>query len=1060
MNLAKLTINKIDKANLKIEVYRLLPQDLAEIDDFYLLTDLQREKYLFATIDQDKYFEANFTDEIVLYDVDKYTYDHTTKFERESVGVQYHSFLSESMFSYEPIIKENTDSFVITSYYNANPINPTEGSIKITYFLVVKRVFMQSTQPECTEQTIKVQGFTNTLDRNTGVFTIYVPGLYQLVIKRSKENNRLIQYGDKYYYVLPALDFDFSNSGVWKKTIQQYCRKLGGKLMIINSHQELAIANYMAQQFTTNNSSNAGYVYVDFGIKPFNPVSPETIKLRNLTDAQINKLSENYNYVKLTSMYQYTNKQQSFLISSGLSGNPCVGYCDPTTNLPFIIEFEKRDFETQCNALLKDLYENSSLMKFGSFAEADGFPASDYCVLPEDIKQREYKYENGYLIGWYNRHCLLCFLTNQKFTSYVHSATFTSPASSHEPDDDCFVMVVSAVDSNEIYCYDTLSFVIKLNNDQTHCGVPAEVQCALVYNVFLPNQMILKEDETMWQVSSPTRGNTNNWNGYAKGMAIKAIKTDERIDIYRTDIRRADDPDQFERIDPDISSPVLSMSFSEILSRTGIDFTEGYLGYGNISQAEAHIKNIDITAEDADVMNDLKSKQLEYIAATDKQDIELETNDKTDYLYETYQSEVGITQGVYNNNPSPNSVMNGIYTASMASTYYNTYKNTYKIGNECYKYYSNGEFNCFSTPPVAIIKDKLYSFCYDRDYYQHGFGNFYQAAIYDNLVNTYNDKMANNWDVNLYYANKDLKDSPQIVIIDDAYYLSIPNIFREDIQGEYKNFTQDVTYYTLAFENVGTEEDEKWDAVKNKTKSMNITKKREARIDSICINISEDTSFGYSFILARPSDEDNHLDLYNLKSKNELTEDDYLNRRFLNYDMLKIKYYYTNVDPNPDSNMKFNIFYYDENYTYDNILIKLASKDKWEENLENHGYIGKWFGNLDIGVFGYQRWSLPKTIGRYTIPYNKLKGNMGNWSPTYHNYPNIKNFVPSIYSFCTMNNGARLSYEDFGLETNIYDYRIKEENDDEIILEDIVELGNFHTYSMCDESGGKAIIVG
>ena len=36
-----------------------------------------------------------------------------------------------------------------------------------------------------------------------------------------------------------------------------------------------------------------------------------------------------------------------------------IGYCNPDTNLPFIIEFDKYEFDRQSNALLKDLYENS-----------------------------------------------------------------------------------------------------------------------------------------------------------------------------------------------------------------------------------------------------------------------------------------------------------------------------------------------------------------------------------------------------------------------------------------------------------------------------------------------------------------------------------------------------------------------------------------------------------------------------------------------------------------------------------------------------------------------------
>ena len=998
MNLAKITIQKINQPNLKIEVYRVFEEEDKHIENFYLLTDVEKQKYHFVTIDQDKYFEANFnTEEIVLYDIDKTTYETSTKFTRESVGVQYHSFLSDDLLSNEPVIEKAQDSFVLDIYCNTN-VN-VNNDVHIKYYLVVKKVFMQSVQPETREETISVSGFTYRYNQDNYKLTLYIPGTYEITINRVKENNRLVQYGDKYYYVLPALDFKSNNV---KREIQAYCKKLGGSLMIINTKQELALANYLAQTFTNRDNPKYGYVYCDIILKPFNPQKTATIKMTDISSVNL----EDLKYAKLTEMKRTKNSDVRFLVSSGSDSNPSIGYCDPSVNLPFIIEFDKTDFETKSNALLKNLYENSELIKFGNF-NADGMPGSDFCVLPENIKKREYQYQNGYLIGNYNRHCLLCFLTKQKFVGYNHAATFSSPATSHEPDDDCIVMVISALDSEQNYKYDTLSFIVKLNNDQTHCGVPMNVKCALVYNVFLSNQQVLKEDLTF---------TTNSlWNNFKKGMAIKAIKTAEKIDIYRTDMRNNDD--EFDKIDPEQSEPVISMTFAEIESLTGVDFSEGYLGYGNISQAETWIKNIDIVAEDADIMNDLKSQSMEYIAATATTNVTLHANAEGDeYISESYQ-DVIYFDGEYSLNSAE-----GLYDTFAWS---NKTREQYIQSIPHYKQELVSE-NYTGTPsltdidfPVSLMyhapdkKVHLYSHSSSLNAcYMHCFGTYDQAVVYNKLPATYNDKLIFDW--TLRDPNVDVKDSIKLLQIDGNVYLSIPNIFKESIANNYKTFTYDARHYTIYYEEKTDENSGKtyYVPIESKTKYIDRYQKEQANIDVICINYSiwKQSSGGGKVVLSRTCDDNTSLRQFNIPVSNVAPN---LNKKTILMS---------------ETNQ---IFYY-KDFNEDNILIQISDQvSDMEYNT-----------SVTINLAGYQEVFYPNKVNVYNMHY-PTNQELSRWSPKFHAYLNVSNLIKLSW----ITGGIELPSECF----------IKEELEDGIKYKMISPLGISYKYTMSETNNNTTI---
>lgn len=994
MNLVKLTLNKINQKNLKIEVYRVLQADANDFDDFYSLTESERKPYHFVTIDQDAYFQANITEnQIVLYDLDRYTYENVIKYERESVGIIYHSFLSEDILSKKPVISLYQENFVFESYYNQT--YGSNNEIDVKYYVVIKKVFMRSSEPESYEETIQLSGFDCNINGTELVYGI--PSVLKLTINKVKENNRLVKYKDKYYYILPALNVNNNNM---YRLIDGYCKTLGGSLMGINTWQELAIANYLTLMFTKGNGSKRGCAYVRIAIPTYNPTSTSSVNIKDVPLENINL--DDFKKAKLTEMSVDKTNKSPFLMGDYVPGNASIGYCDKSTNLPFIIEFQAAAFEKRSNALLEDLYNNSNLIKFGNYS-ADGMPGADFCVLPEDIKRREYQYRSGYLIGNYNRHCLLCFLTRQKFIGYNHSATFSSPASSHEVDDDCIVMVVSAVDSNEIYKYDTLSFIIKLNNDQTHCGVPKEVQCALVYNVFLSNQKILKEDLTF-----DTR---SNWNDFSYGMAIRAVKTSEDIKLYRTGMRNSND--QLEKIDPDKSSPVITMSFSEIQSMTGIDFSSGYIGYGNISQAETWIKNIDIVAEDADLMNDLKSKSSEYIAAIVTKDVKLSPNDEEEHY------SVAVQEQVYWDNKRYGNYAEGLYDGfvfdkSSNLQYRNNAITSYHYQHN-HKYYNS----LFYTDPKILttgVATPTNRIICGIDKFNQGYdiiGSFDKACVFNKLCAIYNDKIVTNWSL---FSNASIKDTIKLITVNDKRFISVPNIFKKEIHDMYKTFTYDTKLYNIYFNII---DDEYCDPIEAMTFCIDRYQKYTANIDIIIITLRPfSTNLPRTIYLIRTTSVSSpYMSKFNIPYGNQV-DTDHLNKRYINID-------------------SGNVFYY-ENFNDDNILIEIEDSLL----LSNNDYIGFTF-------IGYQHFSSPKKIGNDSIIFNVSNDYQKGWAPNYHRYVNVLT-VPNLKYY--VDDNVSFKDENFDIIT---------ETDSEVIHDALIPLGisyEFETIPVINPSSG--VIVG
>lgn len=240
----------------------------------------------------------------------------------------------------------------------------------------------------------------------------------------------------------------------------------------------------------------------------------------------------------------------------------------------FKVQITRAVIDSGDSNLLEKLYNNSNLLKFDAYGMT---------IIPEEEKPTKWTKENGKIMGITNDSFLLCFLNDKMLGSYTHKVDALSTGS----DDDALVIIISAKSTENNSDYNILSLIIKLNNNQGHCGVPSAVQFALVSNLYKSNQVVLAEDLTFTTIGS--------WSTYQKGIGIKIIKNNTSIDIYRTNMRTEEDPDETSMINEQVSNPVISVSFADIQSETNINYFQGYVGYGNISQDGATFENILLT---------------------------------------------------------------------------------------------------------------------------------------------------------------------------------------------------------------------------------------------------------------------------------------------------------------------------------------------------------------------------------------------------------------------------------------------------------------------------------
>jgi hypothetical protein len=316
------------------------------------------------------------------------------------------------------------------------------------------------------------------------------------------------------------------------------------------------------------------------------------------------KITVDYTYLEEHYQYRGYQRNESDWCRIDLNPNKYHTYSDlqytpselkPTTNLfnktlyfylrPTIkfqgkqIEDTSIDTETEVvSDFLKDLWEASNIIQY--------LRTGEQTVLDETQKQKIWKYDEtlNSIKSKTNDEIFYTFLTDKIYTEYTHSVTINADAE----DNDTIAIVIAAV-KNEDGTYETLTLTTTMNTEQfwNNFGSEKCPQLNLVYNYYQSDyedvnaskQIILATDATftpgeiLWNVTG--------------GMRYKIHKTKKSIKIYRTELGQTADEQISE-------NPVIDISLEDIRNITGVDFTIGVIGYGNVSQAGVYFSDVKI----------------------------------------------------------------------------------------------------------------------------------------------------------------------------------------------------------------------------------------------------------------------------------------------------------------------------------------------------------------------------------------------------------------------------------------------------------------------------------
>lgn len=317
-------------------------------------------------------------------------------------------------------------------------------------------------------------------------------------------------------------------------------------------------------------------------------------------------LSENdkiiVDYTYLEEYYQYRGYQrnESDWCRIDLNPNQYHTYSDlqytpselkPTTNLfnktlyfylrPTLkikgeqVEDKFTEIDTEADSsILKVLWDTTSVIRYNTNGVQDTADKDSTWSYDEDL---------GSIKAITNDYYYYTFLTDKTYTKYDHSVTINSD----DADDDTISIVVAAI-KREDGKYETLSLTTTMNTNQNwnNLGPSGFAQINLVYNYYQSEfgepgagkQKVLASDTTF-------KPDCHAWS-ISGGMRYKICKTSKGyIEVYRTELGQTSDEQLGKK-------PVISISLEDIKKTTGIDFTEGSIGYGNVSQRGVYFSNI------------------------------------------------------------------------------------------------------------------------------------------------------------------------------------------------------------------------------------------------------------------------------------------------------------------------------------------------------------------------------------------------------------------------------------------------------------------------------------
>ena len=185
---------------------------------------------------------------------------------------------------------------------------------------------------------------------------------------------------------------------------------------------------------------------------------------------------------------------------------------------------------------------------------------------------------NGNVTSTTNADEFQCLLTGEDYTVYRHTATLTSTG---DYDNDGVAIILSAIQQNGVW------HTLSLFCDKAGEGhVTGSKGTHIIYDCHTERQRIL---------ASWTHNTSNsNWTTSTK-IGFEIRKDRHKIKVYSSDFYDiGNDCNIYDDSKINLTTPVLSVDLDYIKSTTGIDFSNGKVGYGNISQTGAAIVGINL----------------------------------------------------------------------------------------------------------------------------------------------------------------------------------------------------------------------------------------------------------------------------------------------------------------------------------------------------------------------------------------------------------------------------------------------------------------------------------
>jgi hypothetical protein len=239
---------------------------------------------------------------------------------------------------------------------------------------------------------------------------------------------------------------------------------------------------------------------------------------------------------------------------------------------------------------LLDIYNAADVIRCGDGTDD---VAVGTTVLTGEDRYIAWNVENGVAKSNSNTSCHDIFLTQQKYIIYRHRCTFTIFGPQNEDpeyDNDAITTIISAVKDSSGKLH-TLSLVCSKSSEGI-VRVPV-AGFSIVYNYCMPGMKFLATHAM--DVTNPSYTDAYQANAWTEDnkINIDVRKDRKNIYIYSSEFYQLDGFN-FDESKTDLERERMHISLSSIKAQTGIDFTEGSIGYGNCSQYGATVIGIDV----------------------------------------------------------------------------------------------------------------------------------------------------------------------------------------------------------------------------------------------------------------------------------------------------------------------------------------------------------------------------------------------------------------------------------------------------------------------------------